>query len=186
MRSLAGSGADSGAVLPLVADDTHPRQVQTDDKDKGWVSSSTQGPDRVKIADPDAMSPIAEVIPSKRRQHIATCQAEGRQVVPLWRVEDGVLIGTGAAAPFTSGRLPNFQYRVEVMINDHETSGSTSAPSSNPAFPRGTSPNQRQAHCPPPGTCGTLLPAIKKVLVENNARKPDEWVTQEVTPGDPS
>src|SRR5262245_50404006 len=41
-------------------------------------------------------------------------------VVPLWRVEDGTLIGSGPASHlFSEGNnYQNFRYRVEAQIND--------------------------------------------------------------------
>src|SRR5260370_30346464 len=42
-----------------------------------------------------------------------------------WKVEDGILIGSGPASHLFSerGDYQNFHYRVEAMINDHGNSG---------------------------------------------------------------
>src|SRR5437764_1205405 len=41
--------------------------------------------------------------------------------VPLWRAEDGLLIGSGPSSHLFSerGDYENFHFRVEAMINDH-------------------------------------------------------------------
>src|SRR4051794_36957851 len=43
----------------------------------------------------------------------------------MWRVEDGILIGTGPAGHLFSerGDYENFRYRVEANISDHGNSG---------------------------------------------------------------
>jgi hypothetical protein len=64
------------------------------------------------------------------------------KVVPLWRVEDGILIGSGPSTHLFSDRgdYENFYFRVEVMINDHGNSGQYFRTKFGPAFPRVTKP----------------------------------------------
>jgi hypothetical protein len=113
---------------------------------------------------------------------------DGKQV-PLWRVEDGVLIGSGPHSHLFNerGNYANFRYRVEAMINDHGNSGQYFRARLGPDFPKGYEAQINATHGDPIRT-GSLYPSFKlsqedrgKILVMNTApHKPDEWFTQEV------
>src|SRR5262245_18610357 len=63
---------------------------------------------------------------------------DGKEV-PLCRVEDGVLVGSGPASHLFSQRddYENFHYRVEAMINDMGNSGQYFRTAFGPGFPQG-------------------------------------------------
>ena len=108
---------------------------------------------------------------------------DGKQV-PLWHVEDGVLIGSGPASHLFSerGDYENFRYRVEAQINDHGNSGQYFRTAFGPGFPKGYEAQINATHRDPIRTGSLYLPQVKEVLVLNKApHKPDEWFTQEVT-----
>jgi type 1 glutamine amidotransferase len=113
--------------------------------------------------------------------------ASGEEV-PLWRVEDGILIGSGPATHLFSERddYTNFHYRVEAMINDKGNSGAYFRTAFGPGFPRGYEAQIDATHTDPIRT-GSLYPAggLKKyreqITVMNEApHKPDEWFTLDV------
>jgi hypothetical protein len=108
--------------------------------------------------------------------------------VPLWRVEDGVLIGSGPASHLFSerGDYVNFHYRIEAMINDQGNSGAYFRTAFGPGFPRGYEAQIDATHRDPVRT-GSLYPAgdlsqfRDQITVLNDApHKPDEWFTLEV------
>jgi hypothetical protein len=111
------------------------------------------------------------------------------KLVPLWRVEDGILIGSGPSSHLFSerGDYTNFRYRVEAMINDHGNSGQYSRAAFGPGFPKGYEAQINASHGDPIRT-GSLYPSFKlskedraKIVVMNTApHKPNEWFTQEV------
>jgi hypothetical protein len=107
----------------------------------------------------------------------------GKQV-PLWHVEDGVLIGSGPASHLFSerGDYKNLRFRVEAQINDHGNSGQYFRTAFGPGFPRGYEAQINATHGDRIKTGSLYLPQVKEVLVLNKApHKPDEWFTQEVT-----
>jgi hypothetical protein len=110
--------------------------------------------------------------------------------VPLWRVEDGLLIGSGPHSHlFTErGDYANFRYRVEAMINDHGNSGQYFRTQLGRDFPRGYEAQINATHGDPIRT-GSLYPGpfrkwsdveLMKMKVLQAPNKPDEWFTQEV------
>jgi hypothetical protein len=108
--------------------------------------------------------------------------------VPLWRVEDGLLIGSGPHSHlFTDrGDFENFDFRVEAMINDHGNSGQYFRTAFTPDFPQGYEAQINATHSDPIRT-GSLYPSgklgkfRKEITVMNTApHKPNEWFTQEV------
>ena len=109
----------------------------------------------------------------------------------LWRVEDGVLIGSGPSSHLFSERddYVNFQYRVEAKINDKGNSGQYFRTKFGPGFPSGYEAQINATHGDPVRT-GSLYPDgrtklkdyRKEICVLNTApHLPDEWFTQEVT-----
>jgi hypothetical protein len=109
--------------------------------------------------------------------------------VPLWRVEDGILIGSGPSTHLFSerGDYENFRYRVETMINDHGNSGQYFRTAFGPGFPKGYEAQINSTHGDRIRS-GSLYPSFgkiseedrKKILVFDQLVKPDEWYTQEV------
>jgi hypothetical protein len=111
--------------------------------------------------------------------------------VPLWRVEEGILIGSGPHSHLFSerGDYENFRYRVEVAINDHGNSGQYFRTAFGPDFPKGYEAQINSTHGDRIRT-GSLYPAFNpkltkeqrdKIIVLDQLVKPDEWYTQEVT-----
>lgn len=110
------------------------------------------------------------------------------KVVPLWRVEDGILIGSGPSTHLFSDRgdYENFYFRVEVMINDHGNSGQYFRTKFGPGFPKGYEAQINATHGDKIRS-GSLYPSFnppkedrKKIIVYDQLVKPDEWYTQEV------
>jgi hypothetical protein len=111
--------------------------------------------------------------------------------IPLWRVEDGTIIGGGPSTHlFTDrGEYTDFQFGVEAKINDHGNSGQYFRTAFGPGFPTGYEAQINATHADPIRT-GSLYPDSRtplkkykdKITVMNTApHKPDEWFTQEVT-----
>jgi hypothetical protein len=108
--------------------------------------------------------------------------------VPLWRVEDGVLIGSGPATHLFSerGDYQNFRYRVEAMINDHGNSGQYFRTQFGPGFPKGYEAQINSTHGDPIRG-GSLYPSfgppkedLPKIIIRDRLYQPNEWFTQEV------
>ena len=106
-----------------------------------------------------------------------------------WRVEDGVLIGSGPASHLFSegGDYENFRFRVEVAIGDKSNSGQYFRTKFGPGFPDGYEAQINSTHGDRIKT-GSLYPARlklnkgddKKLIVTDILVKPNEWFTQEV------
>jgi hypothetical protein len=110
--------------------------------------------------------------------------------IPLWRVEDGVIIGGGPASHLFSerGDYTDFHYRVEAKINDKGNSGQYFRTAFGPGFPTGYEAQLNATHGDPVKT-GSLYPDSRtklkdfrdKITVMNTApHKPDEFFVQEV------
>jgi hypothetical protein len=109
--------------------------------------------------------------------------------VPLWHVEDGVLIGSGPASHLFSqrGDYQNFRYRVEAQINDRGNSGQYFRTAFGPGFPKGYETQINSTHGDPIRT-GSLYPSFgpsradrDKIIVKERLVEPNTWFTQEVT-----
>lgn len=133
---------------------------------------------------------IAEVIAKEKDGKLVGYDAKTPtgEVVPLWRVENGVLIGSGPASHLFSerGDYENFHYRVEAMINDGGNSGAYFRTAFGPGFPHGYEAQIDATHRDPIRT-GSLYPAgalgqYKDMITVMNVapHKPDEWFTEEV------
>jgi hypothetical protein len=97
-----------------------------------------------------------------------------------WKVENGILIGSGPASHLFSerGDYENFRYRVEAMINDHGNSGQYFRTKFQPGFPRYYEAQINSTHSDPVRT-GSLY-GFKDCTVHEMLVKPNEWFTQEV------
>jgi hypothetical protein len=119
---------------------------------------------------------------------------EGWEVYPSdtgeWKVEDGVLIGSGKSSHLFTKRddYTNFAYRVEAAINDGGNSGQYFRTQFGAGFPKGYEAQINSTHRDPIRT-GSLYPAFnpkltdeekEKIIVRKELAKPDEWFTQEV------
>ncbi|MGE3809887.1 MAG: DUF1080 domain-containing protein, partial [Gemmataceae bacterium] len=95
-----------------------------------------------------------------------------------WKVEDGILIGSGPVSHLFSerGDYENFHYRIEAMINDKGNSGQYFRTAFGPGFPKGYEAQINSTHRDPQKTGGIYN--FAKVLEQHH--KPDEWFTQEV------
>ena len=135
--------------------------------DKGWVQLF-DGKDLTgwKIH-PKPGGQIQEVVPVEKGGKVVAYEGKlrnGKQV-PLWRVEDGVLIGSGPASHLFSqrGDYKNFRFRVEAMINDHGNSGQYFRAQYGPSFPKGYEAQINATHSDPIRT-GSLYPAFNPKL----------------------
>ncbi len=166
------------ALLPAIGEDTKGAE-------KGWVQLFN-GKDLTgwKIH-PKPGAPIEEVLTKQKDGKTIAFEAKLKdgKVVPLWRVEDGILVGSGPASHLFSerGDYQNFEYRVEASINDGGNSGQYFRTEFGPRFPRGYEAQINATHHDTIRTGSLYLRDVKEVLVENVApHKPDEWFKQEV------
>jgi hypothetical protein len=159
--------------------------------DEGWVSLFN-GKDLTgwKLHPEPNPRAILTVIPKEVGGKLAAYHAKTQDgaEVPLWRVEDGILIGSGPASHLFSerGDYENFHYRIEAMINDRGNSGAYFRTAFGPGFPQGYEAQIDATHSDPVRT-GSLYPAgglsqyRDRITVLNDApHKPDEWFTMEV------
>jgi hypothetical protein len=107
-----------------------------------------------------------------------------------WKVEEGLLVGSGPASHLFSerGDYENFHYRIEAMINDGGNSGQYFRTQFGSGFPRGYEAQINSTGRDPIKT-GSLYPgfdrslsaeARKKLIINDKLHKPNEWFTQEV------
>src|SRR5262249_13820020 len=123
-RLLAGA-----CVLAFLIGVVSDRQANGDDKDdKGWVQLFN-GKDLTgwKLHPEPNKGAIQEVIKKEEGGKLVALygKLKNGKEVPLWRVEEGILIGSGPASHLFSERddYQNFHYRIEAMINDKGNSG---------------------------------------------------------------
>jgi hypothetical protein len=192
MRRLAGPGLAlasllglSVLVLPLTADD------KADSQEKECWIQLFNGKDLTGWKLPPRPSGnIEEVVPKEQDGKVIAYEGKLKDgsTVPLWRVEDGVLIGGGPTSHlFSEGVYDNFHYRVVAMINDHGNSGQYSRAQFGPGFPKGYEAQINSTHTDPIRT-GSLYPSFgklsdeekKQILVFDQLHKPDQWFIQEV------
>jgi hypothetical protein len=174
-------------LLPAAADEAQDKEKKEKGAaGKGWVQLFN-GKDLTgwKIH-PQPGGPIAEVITKEKDGKAIAFEAKLKdgKTVPLWRVEEGILIGSGPASHLFSERddYQDFHYRIEAMINDKGNSGQYFRTAFGPGFPRGYEAQINATHGDKIKTGSLYLPRVKEVLVLDAApHKPDEWFTQEVT-----
>lgn len=143
---------------------------------------------------PHPSGSIAEVITVKSDDGKVTGydgKLKDGKVVHLWRVEDGILIGSGPSSHLFSerGDYTDFEYKVVAQINDHGNSGQYFRTKFEGGFPPGYEAQINATHGDPIRT-GSLYPDgrtklgqfRKQICVMNTApHKPNEWFTQDVT-----
>jgi len=191
MNRLLGLGL--GVLLGVWVLSAPEQRVAADDQkdSKGWVQLFN-GKDLTgwKIHPKPNPRDILEVLTIEKNGKVAAYQGKLKdgKTVPLWRVEEGILIGSGPASHLFSerGDYRNFQYRVEAMINNGGNSGQYFRTVFEPGFPKGYEAQINATHTDRIRT-GSLYPAgglskyRDKITVLNDApHKPDEWFTQEV------
>ena len=139
------------------------------------------------MANPRAFSEIIKKEQGGKVIALHGKQADGTEV-PLWRVEGGILIGSGPASHLFSERddYENFHYRVEAMINDGGNSGAYFRTLFGGGFPQGYEAQIDATHRDPIRT-GSLYPAgalgkyRDEITVMNTApHKPAEWFTYDI------
>jgi hypothetical protein len=107
-----------------------------------------------------------------------------------WKVEDGLLVGSGPASHLFSerGDYANFHFRVEAMINDDGNSGQHFRAQFGPGLPKGYEAQINSTHRDPIKT-GSLYPAFnpklaakakERIIIRKPLHRPNEWFTQEV------
>jgi hypothetical protein len=133
---------------------------------------------------------IKEIVPIEKNGKVVAYEGKFKddKQGPLWRVEDGLLIGSGPHSHLFSerGDYENFQFRIEAMINNGGNSGQYFRTQFGPDFPKGYEAQINATHGDPIRT-GSLYPSFgvskedrSKILVLKAPHKPDEWFTQEV------
>jgi len=168
-----------------------PRTSGDDKDDKGWVQLFN-GKDLTgwKLHPEPNKNAILDVITKEKGGKVVAFygKVKGDKEVPLWRIEEGILIGSGPASHLFSDRgdYQNFHYRIEAMINDKGNSGQYFRTAFGPGFPKGYEAQINATHSDPVRT-GSLYPSgglakyRDKITVLNDApHKPNEWFTQEV------
>jgi hypothetical protein len=135
-----------------------------DKKDSGY-KQLFNGHDLTGWKLPDKPSgAIKKVIPIKKDGKVVAYEGEvkGKQI-PLWRVEDGILIGSGLPSHLFSerGDYKNFHYRVEAMINDKGNSGQYFHTKFEGGFPTGWEAQINATHGDPVKT-GSLYPDYRQ------------------------
>lgn len=134
---------------------------------------------------PQPSGQIVEVAAKKKDGKVVAYDGKLKDgsVVPLWRVEDGILIGSGPPSHLFSerGDYQNFQYRVEAMINDGGNSGQYFRTQFGPGFPKGYEAQINATHSDKIRTGSLYFRGVKEVLVNDAPHKPNEWFEQEVT-----
>jgi 3-keto-disaccharide hydrolase len=143
---------------------------------------------------PKTNNDFTEIIPVKSDGGAITgydAKLKDGKTVHIWRVEDGILIGSGPHSHLFSegGGYTDFEYKVVAMINDHGNSGQYFRAKFEGGFPRGYEAQIDATHGDPIRT-GSLYPDgrtklgkyRKQICVMNTApHKPNEWFTQQVT-----
>jgi hypothetical protein len=161
---------------PLTAADRN----DTKKDEKGWVQLFNGKDLTGWKVHPKPSPAITEVIATKKDGKVIAYMGKLKdgKVVPLWRVEDGILIGSGPASHLFSerGDYQNFRYRVEARINDKGNSGQYFRTQFGPGFPKGYEAQINSTHKDPVRT-GSLYNFVK---ILKQLHKPDEWFTQEV------
>lgn len=100
------------------------------------------------------------------------------ETATTWKVEDGVIHGSGPTSHLFSprGDYTNFRYRAEVKIADRGNSGMYFRTTRGPGFPRGYEAQVNSSHGDPLRT-GTLYGFVP---VRERLVPPDTWFTQEI------
>jgi 3-keto-disaccharide hydrolase len=182
----AAAALAAGLLGPAAAQDTKSAD--------GWVQLFN-GKDLTgwKIYPNPNPGQIKKIIEVKSGDRLTGYDGETKKdgkTVHLWRVEDGLLIGSGPSTHlFTEkGDYDNFHFRVEAKINDKGNSGQYFRTAFGPGFPKGYEAQINATHGDKIRT-GSLYPSFgklsdedrKKILVMNDApNKPNEFFTQEV------
>src|SRR5438067_9178763 len=176
----------AGLLGPAPAQDTKPAD--------GWVPLFN-GKDLTgwKLHPSPNPRAIKQVIAIKDGDKLAgyDAEVEDGKKVHLWRVENGLLIGSGPASHLFSEKddYTDFHYRVEAKINDKGNSGQYFRTAFGPVFPKGYEAQINATHGDQIRT-GSLYPDgrtklknhAKEICVYDTApHKPGEWFTQEVT-----
>jgi hypothetical protein len=181
---LVGLALASAFGLPAAADDKN--------DDQGWVQLFN-GKDLTgwKLYPDPNPKEIKQIIKKEKDGKVIAYYGRmpNGDEEPLWRVENGLLIGSGPHSHLFSerGDYQNFRYRVVAMINDHGNSGQYFRTAFGPDFPKGYEAQINATHSDPIRT-GSLYPSTrglskhrKEITVMDVApHKPDEWFTQEV------
>ncbi len=162
-----------------------------DKKDEGFVQLFN-GKDLTgwKLHPEPNKGAIKEIIKKEKNGKVIAYYGKGKddKEFPLWRVEDGILIGSGPASHlFTErGDYENFIYRVEAMINDKGNSGQYFRTEFGPGFPKGYEAQINATHTDrirsgslyPAGSLGKYRDKI--TVMDTAPHKANEWFTQEV------
>jgi hypothetical protein len=184
MRSLYGIGflalavALSAATGPTTADDKPYEGFEPlfNGKDlTGWKLYPQPNPQQIEAI-------LKKEEGGKVIAYYGKLKKDGKEV-PLWRVEEGLLVGSGPHSHLFSerGDYENFRYRVEAMINDKGNSGQYFRTAFGPDFPKGYEAQINATHTDKIRTGSLYFPKIKELLVLDTApHKPNEWFTQEV------
>jgi hypothetical protein len=134
---------------------------------------------------------ITEVRPKTVDEKVIAFEGKVKgKSVPLWRVEDGAIVGGGPPSHLFTVRddFTDFHFRVEAKINDGGNSGQYFRTAFGPGFPTGyeaqinaTGGDRIKTGSLYPDSRTTLKNFRDKLTVMDTApHKADEWFTQEV------
>jgi len=168
------------------------RKVDSPNEDKDY-KPLFNGKDLTGWKMPDKPSgAIKEVVKVEKDDKVVAYEGKVKddKQVSLWRVEEGILIGSGPTSHLFSDRgdYKDFCFRVECMINDKGNSGQYFHTKFEGGFPRGWEAQINATHGDPIKT-GSLYPDyrqpdlkdIKELQIRDKApHKPNEWFAQEV------
>lgn len=167
-----------------------PPAGRADDKD-GWVQLFNGKDLTGWKMHPNPNREISDITEKKEDGKVVAFEGtvKGKKV-PLWRVEDGAIVGGGPASHLFTDRddYSDFHYRVEAKINDKGNSGQYFRTAFGPGFPTGYEA-QINATGGDPVKTGSLYPDPRTTLknhrdkitvLDTAPHKPDEWFTQEV------
>ena len=192
LLGLAALLAVLGLILPALWAAGEDKKDTSKDDEKGWMQLFN-GKDLTGWKLPGKRDgDILEEIPKEEDGKVVAYlgKLKNGSEVPLWRVEDGILIGSGPHSHLFTEKddYDNFHYRVEAMINDHGNSGQYFRTQFGPGFPKGYEAQINSTHGDPIRT-GSLYPAFnskltpeekKQIIVNKMLVPPNEWFTQEV------
>lgn len=159
---------------------------KTDKKadDKGWVQLFNGKDLTGWKLHPKPSDSIEDVIPKEKDGKVIAYDGKLKDgsTVHLWRVEEGILIGSGPVSHLFSERddYRDFEYRIEAMINDKGNSGQYFRTQFVPGYPRGYEAQINATHRDKIRTGSLYLRGVEEVMVYNAPHKPDEWFKQEV------
>jgi hypothetical protein len=145
---------------------------------------------------PNPHKDVTEISEKKVDGKVVAIEAKVKnERIPLWRVENGTIIGGGPPTHLFTERddFENFHFLIEAKINDKGNSGQYFRTAFGPGFPKGYEAQINATHGDEVKT-GSLYPnpgfgmakfRDKITVLKDAPHKPDEFFTQEVIANGP-